>query len=63
MLYYQAFFSLIIDLYFLILAVTAQIFTSIAELLLFIGIPTKEAKVEIEIHPVIIELEIVKCSI
>ena len=63
MLYYQAFFSLIVDLYFLILAVTAQIFTSIAELLLFIGIPTKEAKVEIEIHPVIIELEIVKCSI
>ena len=63
MLYYQAFFSLIIDLYFLILAVTAQISTSIAELLLFIGIPTKEAKVEIEIHPVIIKLEIVKCSI
>ena len=46
---------LIIDLYFLIAAVIAQIFNPIAELLISIGIPTKEAKAEIEIHPVVVE--------
>ena len=49
------FFFLIIDLYFLIAAVIAQIFNPIAELLISIGIPTKEAKAEIEIHPVVVE--------
>ena len=38
------FFFLIIDLYFLIPAVIAQIFNPIAELVIPIGIPTKEAK-------------------
>ena len=50
------FFFLIIDLYFLIPAVIAQIFNSIAELMIPIGIPTKEPKAEIETHPVIVEV-------
>ena len=41
---YFFFFFLIIDLYFLIAAIIAQIF---AELVIPIGIPTKEAKAEI----------------
>ena len=57
------FFFLIINLYFLIPAVIAQIFNPIAELVIPIGIPTKEAKAEIEIHPVIAEVKIRKCSI
>ena len=56
-------FFLIIDLYFLIAAVVAQIFNPIAEIIIPIGIPTKEAKSEIEIHPVIVEAKIRKCSI
>ena len=54
---------LIIDLYFLIPAVIAQSFHPIAELVIPIGIPSKEAKVEIEIHPVIVKAKIRKCSI
>ena len=38
------FFFLIIDLYFLIPAVITQIFNPIAELVIPIGIPTKETK-------------------
>ena len=49
------FLFLIIDFYFLIPAVIAQIFNPIAELVILIGIPIKEAKAEIEIHPVIVE--------
>ena len=50
------FFSfLIIDLYFLIPAVIAQIFNPIPELVIPIGILIKEAKAEIEMHPVIVE--------
>ena len=56
------FFFLIVYLYFLILAVIAQIFNAIAELVIPIGIPSKEAKSEIEIHPVIVEVKIKKCS-
>ena len=41
-------FFLVIDLYLLILDVIAQIFNPIAELVIHIGIMTKEAKVEIE---------------
>ena len=52
-----------IDLNFLIAAVIAQIFNLIAELVIAIEIPTKEAKAEIEIHPVIIEPKIRKFSI
>ena len=56
-------FFLIIDLYFLIAAVIAEIFNPLVELVIPIGIPTKEAKSEIEIHPVIVEPKIRKCSI
>ena len=55
------FFFLIIDLYLLILSVIAQIFNHIAELVIPIGVPSKEAKAEIEIHPVIVEAKIRKC--
>ena len=57
------FFFLIIDLYFLIPAAIAQIFNCIAELVIPIGIPSKEAETETEIHPLIVEAKIRKCSI
>ena len=57
------FFFLIIDLYFLIPTVIAQIFNPIEELVIPIGIPTKEAKAEMETHPVIVQAKIRKCSI
>ena len=47
-------FFLIIDLYFLIPAVIAQIFNPIAEIVIPIGIATKEAKAEMKTHPVIV---------
>ena len=47
-------FFVIIDLYFLILAVIAQIFNPISELVIPIGIPMKEAKAETETDPVIV---------
>ena len=50
-------------IYFLISVVIAQILNPIAELVIPIGIPTREAKEEREIHPVIIEAKIRKCSI
>ena len=56
------FFFLIIDLYFLIPAVVTQIFNPIAELVIPIGIPTKEVKTEMETHPVTAEISISKCS-
>ena len=56
------FFFLIIYLYFLILAVIAQIFNPIAELVIPIGITTKEAKAEMEKHPVTVEITISKWS-
>ena len=43
-------------------SVIAQIYP-IAELVIPIRIPIKEAKAEIEIHPVIVEAKIRKCSI
>ena len=42
---------------FLIAAVIAQIFNPVAELGILIGIPNKEVKAEMEIHPLI------KCKI
>ena len=57
------FFFLIIALCFLIPAVITQIFNHIGELVISIGIRTKEAKAEMETHPVIIEAKIRKCSI
>ena len=56
-------FFLIIDLYFLITAVIAQIFNHIAELVIPIRILSKEAKAEAEIHPLNVEPKIRKCSI
>ena len=50
------FFFFIIDLYLLIPAVTTQIFNLIAELVLSIGTTTKEAKVKMEKHLVIVEI-------
>ena len=54
------FFFFIIDLYFLIPAVIAQIFNPIAEIVIPIEIPSKEADTKIEIHRV---TKIRKCSI
>ena len=50
-------FFLFIDLCFLISAVITQIFNPIAELVIPIGIWTKEAKAEMETHPVIVEIK------
>ena len=50
-------------LIFLIVKVIAQIFNPVVELVIPIGIPTKEAKAEIETHPAIAEPKIRKCSI
>ena len=55
-------FFLIIDLYLLISAAITHSFNPIAELVIPIGIPSKEAKTEIEIHPVTAEATIRKCS-
>ena len=49
------FFFLIIDSYFLIAPVIAQIFNPVTEFIIPIGIPIKEAKAEIEINPVIVQ--------
>ena len=57
------FFFLIIDLYFLIPAVIAQIVNPVAELVIPIGIPNKEPKAEFEINPVVVEAQIRKCSV
>ena len=57
------FFLLIIDLYFLIAVVIAQILNPIAELVIPIGIPIKFEKVEKETHQVIVEPKIRKCSL
>ena len=50
-------------LFYLIPAVITQIFNPIVELAIPIGIPAKEAKAEIETHPIIIEITISECSI
>ena len=50
------FFFLIIDFYLLIAA-------AVAEIVIHIGIPSKEAKTKIEIDPVIAETKIRTCSI
>ena len=57
------FFFLITNLYLLIPAATAQICNPMAELKISLRIPTKEVKAEIEIHPVIAEAKIRKCSV
>ena len=55
------FYFLIIDLYFLIPALITQIFNPTAELVIPMGILTKEAKAEMETHPRTIETKISKC--
>ena len=57
------FLFLIIELHFLIPAAIAQIFNPIGELVVPIGIPTKEAKAEMKIHSVIAESKISQFSI
>ena len=57
------FVFLIIELKFLIPATIAQIFNPIAELVIPVEIPSKEAKAEIQIHPVTVEAKIRKYSI
>ena len=52
------YFFLIIDLYFLIPAVIAQMFNLILELITPTEIPIKEAKAEIETHSVIVEAKV-----
>ena len=59
----SCFFNIFIDLYFLISTAISQIFYPIVELVIAIGVPSKEPKTEIEIHPVIAESKIKKCSI
>ena len=49
------------NLYFLIPAVTAQIFYLIVELVISVGKPSKEAIVKTEILPVTAEAKIRKC--
>ena len=51
------FLFLITDLSALIAAVIAQIFNPIAELVIPVGLPTKEAKADMETHPVIVNLK------
>ena len=51
---------LLFNLYFLIAAAVTQVFNPIAELLILTGVPSKEAKTETEIHPLITEAEIRK---
>ena len=56
-------FFLIIDLYLLILAVTTQNYNPIAELVIPIETLTKEATLEMETHPVTVEIKTSKCSL
>ena len=60
---YFFFFFLIIDLYFLIPAVIAQIFNPVAELVIPTRIPIKEEKAETGTHPGIVEAKTRKFSI
>ena len=61
--YYDFFFLLIIDFYFLIPAVITQIFNPTAGLVIPTGIRAKEAKSEMETHPIAVGIKISKCSI
>ena len=56
-------FIFLIGLYLLIPAIITQIFNPLAELVIHIEIPTKEAKKEIETNPVIVEITISESSI
>ena len=60
MLFFSFLFN---DLYLFIPAVIAQIFNSVAELIIVIGMPTKKEKAEIKIYSVIAEAKIRNSSI
>ena len=62
-LLFPFFFFLITELYILISAVIAQIFSPTAELVIRKGIPTKDAKAEIGTNPVTTEAKISKSPI
>ena len=55
-------FFLINDLYFLIIAVVAQIFNPTVELKMPTGVPAKEAKAELKRYLVTVEAKMSKCS-
>ena len=57
---YLLLFFLVIELQFLIPVAIAQILNPIGELVIPIGIPSKEAKTEIEVHPVFVEAIVVE---
>ena len=57
------FFFFILVLCFLIFVVTAQIVNPIAELVILLGIPSKEAKAKIEKKIVKVQAKISRCSI
>ena len=63
MTYAFFFFSLIIDLLFLITGVTIQMFTPPAELAISAEISTKEQKAGIKTHPVTVESKTRKFSV
>ena len=52
------FFFLIIDLYFLIIAVIGEVFIATAKPTIVSGIATKEAKAEMETHPASVGVKI-----
>ena len=56
-------FSLIIDLYFLLIAIMSQVFNSTTELTVPTEMKIKEAKVEIQTHLLTLEAKISKLSI
>ena len=58
--YHASSYFLITNLELLIPAVIAQIVNSIAVLVIPIRMPTKEGKVEVKTHPVIVEMTISK---
>ena len=55
------FFFLIMELYFLIPVAITQVFNPITELVIPIGMPSKEAKAEIEMQQVIVKPQMRKC--
>ena len=57
------FFFLMIYLHFLIPGVITQFFLVAAELVTPAGLPTKEAKAEIETYPVTVEARTSTCSV
>ena len=55
-------FFLIIDFYFFVPAVIAEVFNLFTELAIPIGVPTNEAKVQIETQSITAEMRKTECS-